>query len=112
MERLSTASFGLTISIKKSEVIFQLAPSNPYHDPIITVKGQKLQAVVNVTNFGSTLPRSTNIDVEINNGTSKASSAFWRLRKTAWDRRGIHLAIKLKVYRAVVLATFLYGCET
>lgn len=64
------------------------------------------------SNFGSTLLLSTNIDVEISNGNSKASSAFERLRKTAWDRRGIHLATILKVYGAVVLTTFLYGCET
>ena len=85
---------------KRTEVMFQPAPSNPYQDPIITVKGQKLQAVENVTYLCITL--SHNI-------ISNASSAFGRLRKTVWERRGIHLATKLK---AVVLTTLLCCCET
>ena len=43
MDRFSTAcdNFGLTISIKKTDVMFQPAPSSLYHDTIITVKDQK-----------------------------------------------------------------------
>ena len=70
-------------ALKKTEVMFQPAPSNPYQEPIITVKGEKLQAVENFTYLGITLS---------NNIISKVSSAFGRLRKTFWERRGIHLA--------------------
>ena len=49
---------------------------------------------------------------EINNRISKASSTFRRLREKVWERRGISLETKLKVYRAVVLTTLLYGSET
>ena len=52
------------------------------------------------------------IDAEINNRISKASSAFGRLREKVWERRGISLETKLKVYRAVVLTTLLYGSKT
>ena len=31
---------------------------------------------------------------------------------SVWDRSGIRLDIKLKVYKAVVLPTLLYACET
>ena len=64
------------------------------------------------TYLGSTLSRTTTIDAEINNRISKASSAFGRLREKVWERRGISLETKLKVYRAVVLTTLLYGSET
>ena len=37
--------FGLTVSTKKTEVMFQPAPSTNYSDPNITVTGQKLQTV-------------------------------------------------------------------
>lgn len=60
-------------ALKKTEVMFQPAPSNPYQEPIITVKGEKLQAVENFTYLGITLS---------NNIISKVSSAFGRLRKT------------------------------
>ena len=62
--------------------------------------------------LGSTLCRSANIDAEVNNRIAKASSSFGRLKKTVWERRGISQRNKIKVYRAVVLTTLLYGCET
>ena len=70
-------NFGLTISTKKTEVMFQPAPGNPYHEPCISVKGQNLQAVENFTYLGSTFSRTANIDAEINNRISKASRAAW-----------------------------------
>jgi len=75
------------------------------------VNGQVLQAVETFTYLGSTLSRNANIDAEINNRIFKASSAFRRLREKVWERRGISLNTKLKVYHAVVLTSLLYGCE-
>ena len=114
MDGFSSAcdNFGLTISTKKTEVMFQPAPGREYQEPCISVKGQRLQAVDNFTYLGSTLSRTTDIDAEVNNRISRASSAFGRLRKTAWERRGIKLSTKIKVYRAAVLTALLYSCET
>ena len=39
----SCDSYDLTISIKKTEVVYQPAPGKPYKEPTITVKGQRLQ---------------------------------------------------------------------
>ncbi|KAL8563736.1 hypothetical protein ACOMHN_063504 [Nucella lapillus] len=114
MDSLSSAcnNFGFTISTKKTEVMYQPVPNKQYHEPQITVNGQTLQAVETFTYLGSTLSRNANIDTETNNRISKASSAFGRLREKVWERRGISLKTKLKVYHAVVLTTLLYGCET
>ncbi|KAL8566846.1 hypothetical protein ACOMHN_052244 [Nucella lapillus] len=114
MDNLSSAcnNFGLTISTKKTEVIYQPVPNKEYHEPQITVNGQTLKAVETFTYLGSTLSHNANIDAVTNNRISKASSAFGRLREKVWERRGISLKTKLKVYRAVVLTTLLYGCET
>ena len=38
--------------------------------------------------------------------------AFGRLRANVWERNRIKLDTKLKVYKAVVLPTLLYACET
>jgi len=113
MDAFSSAcnNFGFTINTKKTEVMYQPAPGIPYQEPN-TAKGQRLQAVENFTYLGSTLCRSVNIDAEVNNRTAKASSAFGRLKKTVWERRGISQRNKIKVYRTVVLTTLLYGCET
>ena len=73
MDCLSGAcdNFGLTISTKKTEVMYQPAPGNPYQEPHISVKGQKLQAVDNFTYLGSTLSRAVNIVTEITTGLLK-----------------------------------------
>ena len=43
---------------------------------------------------------------------SKASSAYGRLQERVWKPHGIKLNTKIKVYRATVLTTLLYGAET
>ncbi|VDL99120.1 unnamed protein product [Schistocephalus solidus] len=51
------------------------------------------------------LSRNTRIDDEVAQRISKASQAFGRLLATVWNRHGIHLNTKLKMYKAVVLTT-------
>ena len=105
-------NFGLTISIAKTEVLHQPAPGSTYTAPSIKCDGQTLPAVDKFTYLGSTLSRSSNLDDEVTTRLSKASSAFGRLRDQAWDRRGISTKTKINVYKAVVLPSLLYGCET
>ena len=52
------------------------------------------------------------IDDEVIARIAKASVAFGRLCGNVWDRNGIRLDTKLKVYKAVVLPTLIYACET
>ena len=75
------------------------------------MNGQTLQAVETFTYVGSTLFCNANIDAEINNRISKASSTFRRLRVNVWEKRRISLQNKLKVYWAIVPTTQLYGSE-
>ena len=51
----SCDSYDLTISIKKTEMVYQPAPGKPYKEPTITVKGQRLQVLDKFTYLGSTL---------------------------------------------------------
>ena len=91
--RFSTAcdNFSLTISTKKTEVMFQPAPGKPYPKPHITVNDTVLNDVENFTYLGSTISRHVNIDEEITCRIAKASSMFGRLQSNVWDRRGISL---------------------
>ena len=93
-------------------MVYQPAPGKPYKESTITVKGQRLQVVDKFTYIGSTLSRAVHIDDEVNARIAKGSAAFGRLRDSVWDRSGIRLDRKLKVYKAVVLPTLLYACET
>ena len=105
-------NFQPTISTKKTEVVHQPAPGKPYSEPTITVNGQTLQVVDKFTYLGSTFSRAVHIDDEATARTAKASVAFGRHRTNVWERNGLRLDTKLKVYKAVVLPTLLYACET
>ena len=106
------SDFGLTISIKKTEVLHQPAPGRVYVQPNVTVNDERLKSVDRFTYLGSTLSQNTTIDEEVNTRLARASAAFGRLQSTVWNRRGIGLQTKLKVYRAAILPTLLYASET
>ena len=76
------------------------------------MKGQRLQVVDKFTYLRGTLSRVVHTDDEVKARIAKASEAFGRLRGSIWDRSGIRLDTKLKVYRSVVLPTLSYACET
>ena len=114
MDLFSTActNFGFTISTKKTEIMYQPAPGKQYQEPTVTVNGQKLAAVDKFTYLGSTPSRGVHIDDETDAKIAKDSVAFGRLRSSVWERKGVSLATKLSVYRAIVLTTLLYASET
>ena len=105
-------NFGLTISTAKTEVLHQPAPGAEYIPPKITCFGELLPSTEAFIYLGSTLSRQATIDKEIARRLAKASISFGSLREKAWERRGITAATKLQVYKAVVLPSLLYGCET
>nr|VZH99042.1 unnamed protein product [Spirometra erinaceieuropaei] len=108
-------NFGLDINTQKTVVMHQPPPNSataPNAPPQISVNGTQLQVVENFPYLGSTLSRNTKIDDEVANRISKASQAFGRLQSTVWNRHGLQLSTKLKMYKAVILPTLLYGAET
>nr|VZI36708.1 unnamed protein product [Spirometra erinaceieuropaei] len=108
-------NFGLVINIQKTVVMHQPPPNSataPNAPPQISVNGTQLQVVENFPYLGSTLSRNTKIDDEVANRISKASQAFGRLQSTVWNRHGLQLSTKLKMSKAVILPTLLYGAET
>nr|VZI48874.1 unnamed protein product [Spirometra erinaceieuropaei] len=108
-------NFGLVINTQKTVVKHQPPPNSataPNASPQISVNGTQLQVAENFPYLGSTLSRNTKIDDEVANRISKASQAFGRLQSTVWYRHGLQLSTKLKMYKAVILPTLLYGAET
>ncbi|BHF81636.1 hypothetical protein SprV_0802478100 [Sparganum proliferum] len=78
----------------------------------ISANGTQLHVVENFPHLGSTLSRNTKIDDEMVRRISKASQAFGRLQGTVWNRHGLQMSTKLKMYKAVILPMLLYGAET
>ena len=70
------SNFRHTISMKKTEVMYQPARKNPYQEPTVTVNGQKPATVDKFVYLGSTLSRSVHIDDETHARIAKTSFAF------------------------------------
>ena len=104
--------FGLTISLSKTEVLLQPAPRSATRSPSIFIGGSKLNAVNDFKYLGSIISSNGTLDKEINARISKASQALGRLRVRVLNQHNIRQSTKLKVYKAVVLTTLLYGSET
>ena len=104
-------SYGLTISNRKTEAMHHPAPGEFYVESNISINGQRINAVNKFTYLGSTLSCNIVIDDEMNTRLTKASTAFVRLNKNVWNRRGIIPSTKIMVYKAVVLSTLHYGCK-
>nr|VZI42937.1 unnamed protein product [Spirometra erinaceieuropaei] len=103
-------NFGPVINTQKTVVMHQPPPNSataPNAPPQISVNGNQLQVVENFPYLGSTLSHNTKIDDEVANRISKASQAFGRLHSTVWNRHGLQLSTKLKMYKAVILPTCL-----
>ncbi|BHF81140.1 hypothetical protein SprV_0702427000 [Sparganum proliferum] len=108
-------NFGLVINAQKTVVMHQPPPPNtatPPNAPQINVNGTQLQVVENFPYLGSTLSRSTKIDVEVVHRISKTSQALGCLQSTVWNHHGLQMSRKLKMYKAVILPTLFYGAET
>nr|VZI40088.1 unnamed protein product [Spirometra erinaceieuropaei] len=116
MDLFSTAceNFVLVINTQKTVVMHQPPPNTatPPNVPQINVDGTQLQVVENFPYLGNTLSRSTKIDNEVARRISKASQAFGRPQSTVWNRHGLQLSTKRKMYKAVIPPTLLYGAET
>ena len=114
MNKFSSAcsAFGLTTNTQKTQVMCQPALHTMWPNPRITVKENALEVVDKFTYLIGVLSKNMTIDDEVNNRLAKASATFGRLSKNAWECEGLSAQTKLKVYKAVVLSTLLYACET
>ena len=105
----ATKLFGLTISLGKAEVPFQPAPNSNAPQSTITIDGTELKNVKSFKYLGNMISN----DGQLNSvRISKASQALGRLHHRVLMHHNVSLTTKLKVYRAVVLTSLLYSCES
>ena len=102
--------FGLTIGLKKTEVLYQPAPGSIYVEPTVLIDDTHLSPVTKFCYLGSIMSSSASLDLEVESRTRIASFAFGQLKDNIWSHN-IRLTTKWVVYRAVVTSALLYGCE-
>ena len=110
MDRFSQAckDFGLTISLKKTNVLGQGTES----PPIITIDDYELDVVHHFTYLGSTVTDTLSLDVELDKRIGKAATTLARLTTRVWSNPMLTEKTKMAVYNACVISTLLYGGET
>ena len=101
-------AFGLTISVKKTEVMAQGTDS----PPSISIGENTLVNVSQFTNLGSTISSNLSLDAEMNRRIGRAAGTMSKLKKRVWDNKMLTLKTKMSIYQACVLSTLLYGSET
>ena len=101
VDKLSHAckEFGLTISLRKTNILAQGAvPSPPKSPQVITIDNLELGVVDTFTYLGSTMSSSTSLDAEIS-------------CKRVWGNDLLSESTKICIYQACVLSALLYGSE-
>ena len=110
MDRFSQAckDFGLTMSLKKTEVLAQ----DTDNQPKISVDDYELKAVNQFTYLGSTISSNISLDAEIDKRIGKAATTLARLTSRVWENPKLTIKTKIAVYNACVVSTLMYGSET
>ena len=110
MDRFSQActDFGLTISLKKTNVMSQDVDT----PPAICINDHQLEVVHQFTYLGSTISDNLSLDAEINKRIGKAATTLGRLTSRVWENKKLTTSTKMAVYNACIISTLLYGSET
>ena len=109
MKKFSDAcdNFGLTISLKKTEILTQEVET----PPAIKIGDHQLSVVEQFTYLGSTITGNLSLDKELDKRIGKATSTMARLTTKVWSNADLTLKTKMAVYKACVLSILLYGSE-
>ena len=99
--------FGLTISLGKTDILFQSAPASVAHRPTISIGGTQVKAVDDSKYLGSVISSDGSLDKESGARICKASQALGRLKTCVLNQHNVRQSTKLKVYRAVALTSLL-----
>ena len=83
-----------------------------HHSQTSRSMAQKLNNVECFQYLGSTVTSTCRMDKEVSNRLAKACVSFGRLWTRVWGELGVTIRTKIQVYKAVVIISLLYGCET
>jgi len=77
----------------------------------VVVEGQSVERAGSLVYLGSEMGPDGGMAGEVGRRVAAASASFWRLRRL-WRDRGVSVAVKARVYSAVVRGVLLYGVES
>lgn len=104
--------FGFEVNRNKTKVLAQPISGIELPPFTITINNETVGQVSRFPYLGSILNDSATCSNEIMQRLQSANAAFGKLWKRVFFNRGLKISTKIDVYKAVVLSTLLYGCET
>ena len=100
--------FGLTISLKKTNVLRQ----DTMELSAITIDDYEFDVVEQFTYLASTITDNLSLDTEIDKRIGNAATIFARLTSPVWTNPKLTVKTKMVVHNACVDNTLMYGSET
>ena len=74
--------------------------------------GKNVEEVSKFKYLGSILSSDNTVDAEVESQINRASQVFRRISRLVWYQPKIKVLTKLKLFRAAILPTLLYGSKT
>ena len=110
MDHFSQAckNFGLTISLKKTNVLGQ----DTMELPAITMDDCERDVIKQFTYLGSTITDNLSLETEIDKRIGKAATTLACLTSRVWTNPRLTVKTKMVVYNACVVSTLMYGSKT
>ena len=104
--------FGLSANEGKTKVMFQSSLGSTLQTACITINNNAIEQVADFRYLGSYLSVSGSCSKDIESRIKAAHAAYGGLVKKVFRNHALTTRTKIMVFRAVVVSTLLYGCET
>ena len=108
------AAFGLTASEAKTKIMCLRAKGMPESTAIFSVEaaGQVYNQANEFVYHGGNVNHNVDLSIEVDRRIRNAWCSFWKYTLELYDRPSAPPVLKIRMLRAEVLETMLYGCVT
>ena len=106
------SSFGLTVSEAKTDIMCLETKSGGKVSFTINAVGQVYKQTILFVYFGGAITADRNLSTKITRLLQRALACFQRCKMEIYDRPCVRLRLKVRLLKAEVVETLLYGCMT
>ena len=108
------AAFGLTVSEAKTKITCLRAKGMPESTPTFNVEaaGQVYNQTDEFVYLGGNVNHNADVSIEVNRRIRNAWCSFRKYTLELYDRPSVPLELEIRMLRAEVLITIMYGCVT
>ena len=118
LERMMTvivtacSSFGLTVSEAKTEIMCLETKSGGKLSFTVNAAGQVYKQTIQFVYFGGAIAADRDRSIEMTRRLQRAWACFQRYKMEIYYRPGVCFRLKVRLLKAEVVETLLYGCIT